>query len=65
MRSSTADHFRDATKMVTTTTFLCGGCGVEVRMEWAAPGFGLCEACEERMQQQPVSYVPAGGDHDR
>ena len=46
------------------TPFLCAGCGVEVRMDWIAPCFGLCEACEERIQQQPVSYVPpvpAGG----
>jgi acetone carboxylase gamma subunit len=38
--------------------FLCASCGIPVRMEWAAPGWGLCEACEERVMQQSVSYSP-------
>lgn len=52
------DHFTGATKMVVPTTFLCAGCGLEVHMDWVSPCFGLCEACEERTQQHPISYVP-------
>lgn len=40
------------------TTFLCANCGDEVRMEWAAPGFGLCESCEELVLHSPVSFIP-------
>jgi hypothetical protein len=52
------DHLPGTPEMITPTTFLCAFCGALVRMEWAAPCFGLCEACEERVQQQPVSYTP-------
>lgn len=50
--------------MKNETTFLCASCGTEVRMDWVAPGFGLCECCEELIQQQPVSYVPPPKETD-
>jgi len=59
------DHFPDATKKVSATSFLCASCGVEVRMDWISPCFGLCEACEERVMQEPLSYVPPEPEHDR
>lgn len=34
---------------IVQVSFLCAGCGVEVRMDYFAPAFGLCEACEERV----------------
>lgn len=38
------------------TTFLCADCGVEVRMDWTAPCFGLCEACEVRIREAANSW---------
>jgi hypothetical protein len=56
MQQSEADHFPDATNMIAPTAFLCASCGREVRMEWAAPCFGLCEACEEKVMAGPLSW---------
>lgn len=55
------NHPEQDLDMVTATTFLCASCGVEVRMDWCAPAFGLCEACEERIQQTPVSWPEHNG----
>ena len=52
------DHFPAATKKVGPASFLCASCGAEVRMDWVAPNFGLCELCEEQIMHGPVSYVP-------
>jgi hypothetical protein len=37
--------------METPTYFLCASCGCEVRVDYCSPWFGLCEFCEERVQQ--------------
>ena len=56
------DHVPAATQMVTATTSLCASCGAEVRMDWCGPAFGLCEPCEDRIQQGPVSWPAAKED---
>jgi hypothetical protein len=35
---------------------LCASCGSEVRMDYLSPLFGLCEFCEERVQQETVKW---------
>ena len=62
MRSSTTDHFRGATKMVSPITFNCAGCGVEVSMDWTSPCFGLCERCEETVMAADTAWRPKSGD---
>lgn len=37
-------------------TFLCASCGAEVRMDYMAPGFGLCEECEAKIQQADSAW---------
>lgn len=62
LRSVMADHFRGATQMIAQTVYLCASCGCEVRMEWAAPAFGLCEACEEKAMAADTSWRPGQGE---
>jgi hypothetical protein len=38
------------------TYFLCASCGCEVRMDYYAPWFGLCEFCEEKCRETVVSW---------
>jgi hypothetical protein len=43
-------------------TFLCADCGVEVRIDYFAPHFGLCEACEEKIRMSGCSWPGKGQD---
>lgn len=42
-------------KEVLPVSFLCADCGAEVRMDCLSPALGLCESCEERLQQRSLS----------
>lgn len=50
--------------MDSLTTFHCASCGAVVRMEWAEPAFGLCEACEEKIMAADTSWRPEQGECD-
>lgn len=43
------------TKEVPSVSFLCADCSTEVRMDCMSPALGLCESCEERLQQRSLS----------